>query len=81
MTTEENKGFNNSTKCWICDDDYIDPDVKVRDHCHITGKYRGSAHRDCDINLKLNHKIPVASHNLKKSRFPSYYARTRKIQS
>ena len=29
-------------------------DVKVRDHCHITGKYRDSAHRDCNINVKLN---------------------------
>ena len=31
-------------KCWICDNDYVDKDVKVRDHCHITGNYRGSAH-------------------------------------
>ena len=43
----------------------LDDDVKVRDHCHITGKYEGSAHRDCNINLKLNHKIPVVFHNLK----------------
>ena len=43
----------------------IDTDVKVRDHCHITGKYRRSAHRDCNINVKLNHKIPVIFHNLK----------------
>ena len=39
--------------------------VKVRDYCHITGKYRGSAQRDCNIILKLNHKIPVVFHNLK----------------
>ena len=38
---------------------------KVRDYCHITGKYRGSAQRDCNIILKLNHKIPVVFHNLK----------------
>ena len=25
-------------KCCICDNDYIDNDVKVRDHCHITKK-------------------------------------------
>ena len=36
-------------------------DVKVRDHCRITGKYRGSAHRDCFINVKLHHKILVES--------------------
>ena len=38
---------------------YVDGDVKVRDHCHITGKYRSSAHRDCNINVKLNHKVPT----------------------
>ena len=47
MTKEDNEDFEKSTKCWVCDNDYIDGDVKVRDHCHITGKYRGSAHRDC----------------------------------
>ena len=42
----------------ICDNSYVDDDVKVRVHCHVTGKYRGSAHRDCNINGKLNHKSP-----------------------
>ena len=64
MTKEDNKDFENSTKCWICDNDYIDGDVKVRDHCYITGKYRGSVHRDCNINVKLNHEIPVIFHTL-----------------
>ena len=66
MTREHNENFNNSTKCWIGDNDYIGNGVKVRDHSHITGIYRGSAHRDYNINLKLNHKIPVVVHNLKK---------------
>ena len=59
MTKKDNENFKNSTKCGICDNDYVDNDAKVRDHCHITGKYRGSAHWDCNINLKLNHRIPV----------------------
>ena len=65
MTKEDNENFKNYTKCQIWDNEYVDNDVKVRDHCHITGKYRGSAHRDCNINLKLNNKIPVVFHNLK----------------
>ena len=65
MTKEDNEDFTNSTKCWICENDYVDNDVKVRDHCHITGKYRGSSHRYCNINPKLNHKIHVVFHNLK----------------
>ena len=65
VTKEDNGNFKKSIKWWICDNDYIDNDVKVRDSCHITRKYRGSAHRDCNINLKLNQKIPVIFHNLK----------------
>ena len=34
MTKEDNKDFENSTKCWIRDNDYIDDGVKERDHCH-----------------------------------------------
>ena len=44
---------------------FVDNHVEVKDLCHVTGKYRGSAHRDCSINLKLNQKIPVVFHNLK----------------
>ena len=62
MTKEDHEDFENSTKCWICDNDYIDTDVKLSDHCHITGKYGGSSHKDCNINVKLNHKIPVVFH-------------------
>ena len=42
----------------LVDNDYIDNNVKVRDHYHITRKYRGFAQGDCNINLKLNHKTP-----------------------
>ena len=65
ITKEDNEDFENSTKCLVCDNDYIDTDVKVRDHCHIARKYRGTAHRDCNIIAKLNHKIPVVFPNLK----------------
>ena len=65
MTKEDNEDFENSTKCWICDNSYVDDDVKVRDHCHITGKNKDSAQRDCNINVELNHEIPVEFHNLK----------------
>ena len=65
MTKEHNEDFEKSTKCWICDNNYIDGDVKVRDHCRITEKHIGSEHRDCNINVKLNYRIPVMFYNLK----------------
>ena len=42
MTKEDDWDFENSIKCWICDNDYVSGDVKVKDHCHVTGKYRDS---------------------------------------
>ena len=39
--------------------------LKIRDHCHITGKYRGSAHGDCNTNFELKHKISAVFYNLK----------------
>ena len=65
MNKEDKEDFKNSTKCGVCRNDYVDNDVKIRDHCHITGKYGKSACKDCNINLKLNHKIPVVFHNQK----------------
>ena len=66
MTNEDNEDLKNSNKCWICNNDYIDGDVKVKDNSHITQKYKGSTHRDCNISVKLSHKIPVVFGNLKK---------------
>ena len=63
MTKKDNEVFKNSTRYWICDNDYVHNDVKVRNHCHITKKYRDAAHRDCNINVKLNQKIPVKFHS------------------
>ena len=28
-------------RCHICGKEYTDKDVRFRDHCHITGKFRG----------------------------------------
>jgi hypothetical protein len=38
--------------------------VKVRDHDHITGKYRGPAHQFCNLKLQFPNGIPVIFHNL-----------------
>ena len=64
MTNDE-ENFKKADSCHICNKKYIDKDVLVKDHCHITGKYRGSAHQDCNLNFRLTDKIPVIFHNLK----------------
>ena len=66
MAKKTTKTLRNCNKCWVCANAYVYGDVKVGDHCHITGKYRGCTYRDCIINVKLNHKIPVVFNNLQK---------------
>ena len=68
MTAKDEEKFQKAKKCHICDKRYIGKDVRVRDHCHITGKYRGSAHQDCNLKLRINPeeiKIPIIFHNLR----------------
>ena len=64
MSAEENEKFELTNICWICDRLIENTDNKVRDHCHITGKYRGAGHYSCNINLKTSKNVPVIFHNL-----------------
>ena len=65
MTKYDEEQFEKADKCHICEKKYNKTDVRVRDHCHVTGKYRGSAHNDCNLNFALTGKIPVIFHNLR----------------
>lgn len=65
MTFDEVDSFQKSTSCHICGKKYNKSDKRVRDLCHVTGKYRGSAHESCNLNFKLTDKIPVIFHNLR----------------
>ncbi|XP_072395547.1 uncharacterized protein [Diabrotica undecimpunctata] len=64
LTDKERHDFNLSFVCHICTKPIVDPLDKVRDHCHITGKFRGAAHRSCNANYQNTHTIPIAFHNL-----------------
>ena len=37
---------------------------KVRDQCHVTGRFTGAAHNKCNINLRLPRKPAIIFHNL-----------------
>ena len=67
MTENDELRFKQIDECHICGNRYTDKDVRVRDHCHITGKFRGSAHQKCNLKLRIKPegiKIPVIFHNL-----------------
>ena len=65
MSEEEEQLFQQSNSCWICKK-LIDNDrKKVGDHCHVIGKFTGTAHWNCNINLQLTKKVPVVFHNVR----------------
>ena len=50
----------------ICKEKFCDDDKnkkKVRDHCHFTGKFRGTAHSGCNLRYKVPKEIPIAFPN------------------
>ena len=66
IMSEEEEQFQSSNTCLICEkriDD--DDDEKFRDHCHVTGKFRGTAHWSWNINLQLTKKVSVMLRNLR----------------
>ena len=65
MPEKDEKIFQSSNKCWICNKLFNVGDNKVRQHFHITGKFRGSAHWSCNINLMLAKNVLVILHNLR----------------
>ena len=63
MTEEDEEEYKNNNICRFCEKN-IESD-KDRDHCHLTGKYRGPAHSKCKINVtqKQSNFIPFIFHN------------------
>ena len=64
ISNEQQNEFHRTTICHICNEKVKKKD-KVRDHCHVTGEYRGAAHRNCNLQFKISTKVPVVFHNLR----------------
>ena len=62
MTEEDEEGYTNNNICRFCEKEVIFD--KVRDHCHLTGKYRRPAHnfRSINVTYKQNNIIPFVFH-------------------
>ena len=57
LSVEEANDYKNSKNCYICDNIFTETNRKVRDHNHITGKYRGAACDNCNKHLRLSNTI------------------------
>ena len=71
VTYEENKFYEEQQICYICEKKFCSDEHdenyknrrKVKDCCHYTGKFRGAAHSDCNLNYKVLNNIPIVIHN------------------
>ena len=56
-----------SDKCYICEKKFYKVKnnnyIKVIGHCHYAGKYRGTAHKICNLLYNTAREIPVVIHN------------------
>ncbi len=65
MSNEDERLFNASRKCHVCQKYFKKAHIKVRDHCHLTGRFRGAAHADCNLKYKQPKFLPILLHNLR----------------
>ena len=63
MTKGDLAKWKQTNICHICEKPVGEKD-KVKDHCHLTGEYRGAAHQECNLKYKEPSFIPVVFHNL-----------------
>ena len=66
LTTKEEIYHNKQKICYICKKEFNNNDKKqqkVRDHCHYTGKYRGTGHNIRNLRYKVPKEIPVVFRN------------------
>ena len=63
MTQEDEEEYKNNDICRFCEKEILSD--KIRNHCHLIGKYRGPAHNVCNINVtqKQSNFIPFLFHN------------------
>ncbi len=76
MTESDKSQHEKTKKCYACEVVFgtvcgvnkktKEPIIakKCRDHCHITGKYRGAACDKCNLRMRVPMFVPVLFHNL-----------------
>ena len=67
ISTQQQKDFEACTHCPRCKYEFDDKNyTKVRDHCHISGKFRSALCKKCNFKLyQSRRKLPVIFHNFK----------------
>ena len=64
-SSEEQNHHKKAKTCYVCECNFTVENRKFRDHCHVTGNYRGASCNMCNLGMKLTKTISVIFHNLK----------------
>lgn len=65
LTMEQRMNFQQATTCYMCHKAFPEG-KKVREHCHLTGDYRGASCVSCNAYARLRrNKIPIIFHNFR----------------
>ena len=62
MTDDDEAAYQHAKTCYACELELKED--RVRDHCHLTGKYRCAAHSKCNLKMKTSTFVQVLFHNL-----------------
>ncbi|XP_070528291.1 uncharacterized protein [Cardiocondyla obscurior] len=64
LSNAQREKHENATVCHVYESPFEVDEKRVRDHCHLTGRYRGPAHSKCNLRYCDTRYIPVVFHNL-----------------
>ena len=56
MTIHDKMAYVNSTLCQICNEQLGED--RLRDHCHLSGKFRDAAHEICNLKIQGSKVFP-----------------------
>ena len=73
MNVNDQNNVNNAKTRHLCNECFTEKNHKVRDHCHRAGKFRGAAHKLCNVNYTLADYPPIVFHILRDTILISYY--------
>ena len=69
INLDTNSENYDQTTCWLCEKEFKLKDLEenpvVKDHCHLTGRFRGLAHNSCNLNARKAHFsfVQILFHN------------------
>lgn len=64
MSDANERAFQAARECMLCKRALFTD--RVRDHCHVCGRYRAALHSACNQLLRLDRDITVVLHNLRR---------------